>query len=65
MWPLSSLHTSNFRRRAAFDLQDTEGHQTDAVRLVPRDRHTSHGPDIPQMPALTRQRASGFSQLAC
>lgn len=25
MWPLSSLHTSNFRRRAAFDLQQEGG----------------------------------------
>lgn len=40
----SSLHTSNFRRSAAFDLRDTRGHRTATLRV------STHGTDTPRAP---------------
>lgn len=47
MCSLSSLHTSNFRRRAAFDLQGTQGHQSATLCICARGTDTRHTTQAP------------------
>lgn len=47
MCSLSSLHTSNFRRRAAFDLQGTQGHQSATLCVCARGTDTRRTTQAP------------------